>query len=101
MIFPDGKQLVVGDRPINLKEIGIYLEGSQQTPLAVNLDYTESNYSPIKSVDNERVVFCGTDWKSVIFEARYGFELWKYLLIAVILLFLLEMWLIKREERNA
>ncbi|MCF7920293.1 MAG: VWA domain-containing protein [Candidatus Cloacimonetes bacterium] len=101
LILTDGTKMTTGGRRINLKDTGIYLEGALQIPLAVNLDYTESSFSPMEKTERDRLVFCAADWQEVIFEARYGFELWKYLLIAVILLFLLEIWIIKREERNA
>ena len=41
-----------------------------------------------------------TNWKDKILQSRYGFELWKYLLFAALLLFILEMLIIKHEERK-
>jgi len=101
ILYPDGTKLATSGRKIVLKDTGIYQEGFSKIPLAVNLDYKESSYEAMEKLQNERIVFCDSGWQEVIFEARYGFELWKYLLIAVLILFLLEIGIIKREERNA
>jgi len=43
----------------------------------------------------------GTNWQDTIFQACYGFELWKYLLLLVLILFAIEIIIIKSEEKKA
>ena len=41
----------------------------------------------------------GDDWQEKILTTRYGFELWKYLFIVVLILFFLEMIIVKIIEK--
>ncbi len=99
--YPDGNSVETGGRKINLRQPGIYQEGEEKIPLAVNPDYTESSFEEMIIPDSPYVNLCDESWQETIFQARYGFELWKYLILGVLLLFALEMIIVKSEERKA
>jgi len=99
--YPDGNKIETGGRRISLNQSGLYLEGEDQTPLAVNLDYSDSRFEPLQTIEDPFITFCDQTWKESIFQSRYGFELWKYLILAVLILFALEMIIVKSEDKNA
>lgn len=101
LYLPDGEKINSGRRRLSLNQTGLYMEGTNKTPLAVNLDYAESDFRQIEKLESSQLTWCDSNWQSTIFEARYGFELWKYILMAVLLLFLLEIFIVKREEKKA
>jgi hypothetical protein len=101
LVLPDGSRLQTGSRKLSLIEPGIYKEGIEEIPLAVNLDYSESRFSEISVPESDFLIRCDEGWRSVIFQARYGFELWKYLVLAALALMALEMYIVKSEERRA
>ncbi|MCF7912720.1 MAG: BatA domain-containing protein [Candidatus Cloacimonetes bacterium] len=100
-IYPDGSSFQTGGRKILLRQPGLYLEGDEKLPLVVNLDYSESRFRNLTLPDDKLITLCDADWQETIFQARYGFELWKYLLLAVLLLFAIEIIIVKSEEKKA
>ena len=60
----------------------------------------ESNYQRFSKTKHKNIAFLGQDWEEDILQTRYGFEIWKYLLIVVLILFALEMFIIKKEENK-
>jgi hypothetical protein len=77
---------------------GIYK--SDDIPFAVNLDYSESEFYRFESEKIKNITFLKDNLQKNFLQSRYGFEIWKYLLIFVLLLFITEMLLIKSEERK-
>ena len=101
LIYPDGSSFQAGGRKIMLRQPGLYLEGEEKVPLAVNLDYSESNFQDLIIPADNYITECDDNWQETIFQARYGFELWKYLLLIVLLLFAIEIIIVKSEEKKA
>ena len=77
---------------------GIYKVDKQ--PVPVNLDYRESDYQRFSQNKYKNISFLDQDWEENILQTRYGFEIWKYLLLLVLVLFALEMFIIKKEEKR-
>jgi len=77
---------------------GIYQ--TENLSLAINIPYEESDYQPI-DYQGEINFLTSEDWPDKIIASRYGYEIWKYLLLLVIILFLLEMLIVKSSERKA
>lgn len=102
IILPDNSELTpssgyyLSNRPgilqTQLKE--------RSSTIAINLDNSESSYSEAEfdSIQNSEIL--DNNWKQNIFRARYGFEIWKILLVIVLFLFIFEMLLVKHEERK-
>ena len=84
-----------------LRQPGLYLEGEEKVPLAVNLDYSESSFQDLIIPADNYITECDDNWQETIFQARYGFELWKYLLLIVLMLFAIEIIIVKSEEKKA
>ncbi|KQC03891.1 MAG: hypothetical protein APR54_02200, partial [Candidatus Cloacimonas sp. SDB] len=98
IILPSGDLILWNQESYVTNEPGIYYFNQQ--PVAVNLDYTESFYEKIAAADQGRIKILAADWEQNILQSRYGFEIWKILLLAVLFLFILEMLLVKSEEKK-
>ena len=98
LTLPDGATITTKRRYHSPITTGIYL--NENSVFAVNLNYSESEYERWSDLKIKNLKLLNNDWKDNILQSRYGFELWKYLLIAALLLFILEMLIIKREERK-
>ena len=96
--LPDGTSITLKNNYFSPAKTGIYF--NDNTVIAVNLDYTESKFERWKNLKIKNLKLLDSKWQDNILQSRYGFELWKYLLIAVLVLFILEMLIIKREERK-
>ena len=96
--LPSGNQIRSNMSYFLMNEQGIYKQNEQL--IAVNLDYLESEFERFAGGDQKNIYFLGADWKDNILQTRYGFEIWKHLLIFVLILFALEMLIIKREEKK-
>jgi hypothetical protein len=79
-------------------DTGIYY--FDQQPVAVNLDYSESSLRQMLPKERKGINVLGSDWEDGVLQSRYGFEIWKHLLIAVLILFIIEMLLVKSEEKK-
>ncbi len=102
IILPDNNVITPSNRNFTPPKPGIYHvdnKGSKSI-YAVNLENLESSYKQgdFSTISGSEVV--GSNWKKTIFRARYGFELWKILLVIVLILFIIEMLLVKAEERK-
>ena len=95
-ITPSGKK--ISAKSIFLNSPGIYK--SKSKVFAVNIPYEESNFQKLDYKGNIELL-TPKNWEDKIISSRYGFEIWKILLIIVILLFISEMLIIKFSERNA
>ncbi|HPR18307.1 MAG TPA: BatA domain-containing protein [Candidatus Cloacimonadota bacterium] len=98
IVLPDGSSITPGNHRISTKQAGIYQIPGQFIP--VNPDYSESEYTRLNDTKIPNLHILHQDWRNGILHSRYGYEIWKYLLIAVILLFIAEMLIIKKEERK-
>jgi len=98
IVLPSGDMILWNQPNYAADEIGIYVVNDQ--PMAVNLDYSESKYIRSQQADRKNLKFISEGWESKVLQSRYGFEIWKYLLLAVLFLFVCEMLLVKSEERK-
>jgi len=98
VVLPSGDMILWNQEHYTTSESGIYYFNQQ--PIAVNLDYKESTYKQFENKKRDRITILRDNWENEILQSRYGFEIWKYLLLAVLILFILEMLLIKSEERK-
>ncbi len=92
---PDGSIIRTG----TLTQPGIYNDVESGAQFAVNLRYDESRFQPIQE-EGKNIYWLDDNWQQEILQSRYGFELWKYLLIAALVLFILEMVLVRSLERS-
>ncbi len=96
--LPEGSEIRLSGSDAILTQPGIYSNLENDTRFAVNLRYDESRFQPA-SEEGENIFWLDEDWQQEILASRYGFELWKYLLIAALALFFLEMLLVRHMER--
>ncbi len=97
--LPDGKRIDLANRTFTLSEPGLYTKhGSGDQAIAVDPDYSEGDFKPLEIKPNKYYKFMGSNWKEQLFSSRLGNELWKYLLIAALILVILEIILVKLEE---
>ena len=96
--LPSGKTIRLANPFFIVSAPGIYRFDNKA--IAVNLDYSESDYQRMKKVDTKNIKILSKNWETEIFQTRYGFEIWKILLLAVLLLFALEMLIVKKEENT-
>ncbi len=99
VILPDGN--IMTERELILKESGIYsLNGDRTDKIAVNIDKKESTYIPVDSLRIKNLNVLENDWFNNVLHTRYGYELWRIIVLIVLGLFLLEMLIVKNEERK-
>lgn len=69
---------------------------------AVNNNFEESNYRQMNKKDISLNDFTLTynNWKAHIFKNRYGNDIWKYFFLIALILFIIEMILVKMEEKQ-
>jgi hypothetical protein len=96
--LPDGTSLQINKPNYKPGKTGIYK--TETAIFAVNLDYNESNYTRLEKNQTKNIQLLGKNWENEVLQSRYGFELWKYLLLFVLILFILEMLIVKKEERK-
>jgi hypothetical protein len=100
VILPDGSRMTVQQNHFIARQPGLHGIDDNGKKIAVNLNYEESNYERMESANKKNVVFTEDNWQNEILKARYGYEIWKILLLFVLLLFILEMLIVKSEERK-
>jgi len=96
LTLPDGAAISTKKNYHSPITTGIYLNDDNM--IAVNLDYAESEFSRWDNLKIKNLQLLDNDWRDNILQSRYGFELWKYLIAAALFLFILEMFIIKKEE---
>ncbi|MBM4400302.1 MAG: hypothetical protein FJ041_08255, partial [Candidatus Cloacimonetes bacterium] len=104
IILPGDDKIELGGNTFRTYEPGIYTlnwRAGESQKLAIQPDYTESDYLPMAYPQSKSYHILGNNWKEGLFLARLGHDIWKYLLIAALLLFLLEIILVKSEEWKA
>jgi hypothetical protein len=97
-MLPDGNMITTKKAFYSPTTPGIYV--NNDNAIAVNLDYVESNFIRWENLKVNNLYLLNDDWEDKILQSRYGFELWKFLLIAALLLYVLEMLIVKGEERK-
>ena len=98
LMLPDGNMITTKKAFYSPTIPGIYV--NNDNAIAVNLDYDESNFIRWENLKIKNLQLLDDNWKDNILQSRYGFELWKYLLLAALLLYVLEMLIVKSEERK-
>jgi hypothetical protein len=101
LVMPGGDKKELNGGSLKTYEPGIYtvvLKGSSNQNLAIQPDYKESSYSPLVLPKNKNYHVLGDKWQDQLFLSRLGHDIWKYCLLAVLFLFLLEMLIVKSEE---
>ena len=101
LTLPDGSRIELAYRSYKLTEPGLYISHDLvEEALAVDPDYTEGDYRQMDFRKLKNYKQLSKNWQSQIFQSRLGFDLWKYLLIAALLLVLVEIILVKLEEQR-
>ncbi len=98
LILPNEKTINVQKKSYFPEQSGLFEEAGKI--YAVNLNYQESEFNQIQKSEKKNLFWLDENWQENILQSRYGFELWKYLVLAAILLLLLEMFIIKKEEKQ-
>lgn len=99
IFLPSGEKIKLKKNIYFPQKTGIYKTEINQ--FAVNLNYNESEYKQLKKQNKHNITFLDLNsWENNILQSRYGFDLWKYLLLIVLILIALEMYLVKREEKK-
>jgi len=96
LIMPNGNEL-------RLKKIILPMPGifrTEDTVFAVNIPLEESDFTPL-NYKGKIVLLNESNWQNKIITSRYGFEIWKILLLLVILLIAAEMLIVKLSERKS
>jgi len=96
--LPDGTSIQINKANYKPGKTGIYK--TEPANFAVNLNYDESEYTRLEKIQTKNIHLLGKNWENEVLQSRYGFELWKYLLLFVLILFILEMLIVKKEERK-
>lgn len=102
VIDPENREIsIVGNR-INLENPGIYrlLSAEAIRYLPVNILYHYSDYTRFDTEKDKNVTFLDENWQDGILTSHTGREVWKYLFLLVLLLFILEMIIIKKSENK-
>ncbi len=98
IILPSGKLISVENNVYITDFPGIYEYQNKKT--AVNLNYKESDYKQNKILSAKNILVTYQHWKNYIFRNGYGKDIWKYFFLIALILFILEMIIIKSEEKR-
>ncbi len=96
--LPGGNSISSNRNRYLFQQPGLY--EINDTIIPVNMRLDESDFKPFTDETQKNLTFCGKDWDAKILQSRYGFEMWKYLLALVLILFAVEMIIVKREEKK-
>jgi len=99
--LPGGDDLELANRSYQLSSPGLYTlhtAGKSETVIAVNAPLQESEFTAMDFSGLKYVRLLDENWQDSLFHTRLGHDLWKYLLAAALLLFLIEIILVKLEE---
>lgn len=99
LTLPTGKEISLANGSFTVSQLGIYQSEGKQIP--VNLSYEESEFKPLPELNKKDIFVLDDNWKDNILRSRYGIEIWKYILLFVLLLFGLEMLLVKSIEKKS
>lgn len=102
IILPNGETIESNEPYHILSTNGIYevpITNTRKKYLAVNIDYSPSEYRRMEPVDERKLVTLSDDWENNVLRSRYGMEIWKYLFILALLIVAIEMFLVKKEEK--
>ncbi len=99
--MPDNNNLDLNGNSVKLSEPGIFSvfrRGEPSQALAVQPDFRESIFKSLDIPARHNYHILDKAWQQQLFLNRMGLDLWKYCLIAVLVLFLLELLIVKSEE---
>jgi hypothetical protein len=99
--LPNGEKQELNGNSYKTTEPGIYTVKRQETgnsSFAIQPDYTESGYKALVLPKNKNYHILEARWQDRLFLSRLGHDIWKYCLLAVLFLFLMEILLVKSEE---
>lgn len=97
LTLPSRQQLELHHTRYIMRHPGLYK--TDNAVIAANPDYRESEYTRLQKQDVKTGTLLDEKWEDSVLQSRYGFELWKYLLAAVLVLIGVEMLLVKGEEK--
>jgi hypothetical protein len=105
IILPGGEEYTTTARYYLLNEPGIYqlpLSEGESRYLATNIDYKFSDYERLEpaSYRDVNLYFPEDNWQEEILRSRYGFEIWKILFVLVLILIVLEILIVKKQEKR-
>ncbi len=101
IIIPSGETITTNEKRYSLTDNGIYgipMTSEYTRYLAVNLDYEPSDYNRLNDIDEPMVMTLDDSWQEQILINRYGYEVWRHILIIVIMLLISEMYIVKKQE---
>lgn len=100
--LPSGESIQLAGRKYALNEPGIYTIdplAQSMALLAVNINYEDSE--PDTPALSKKLSILPADFRSSLFLSRIGRDLWKYLLTFALLLVLIELIIVKSQERKS
>ncbi len=101
LVLPDATRLELDNRPYKLALPGVYTMNKADgtaSLIAVDTPREESEFTAMNYKDLKNIKLLDKNWQNTLFHTRLGHDLWKILLAAALLLFLLEIILVKLEE---
>ncbi len=99
--LPDGETTELNGGSFRTFETGIYTmlwRGGSPQNVAIGFDKTESDFKPLEFPKSGNYHMLGAKWQQQLFLSRLGHDIWKYLLLAALVLLVLEIILVKSEE---
>ncbi len=96
VILPDGKMRYLKNNKLIANKPGIYNFFNKL--VSVNLNFKESDYRQNDKLGKYPVTY--KKWKNYIFKNSFGKDVWKYFFLIALILFVIEMILVKTEERR-
>ncbi|MDP2172571.1 MAG: BatA domain-containing protein [Candidatus Cloacimonadaceae bacterium] len=99
--LPDKNKLHLAGRAYRPARPGIYkldLPDGSQTHVAVNIPRSESEFVHMDFSKLKHIKVLGENWQASLFHTRLGHDIWKFLLIAALLLMAVEIIIVKLEE---
>jgi len=103
LTLPNAKVLTLPSRSMVLDTPGIFKINSAQQKtsyLAVNLDPQASRYQRADFAQDKLLHQMSPQWQKQIFQSRLGHDIWKWMLIAVLILMILEIIIVKLSEAS-
>jgi hypothetical protein len=104
LVLPNEELYTTNKRSYVLKQQGIYTTydlHDKETRLAANINYSHSDYEPLKLDNKGEITILDETWENSILRSRYGVEIWRYLFFIALLLIIIEIFLVKREEKQS
>lgn len=103
LTLPDGSKIKSGNRSHRINSPGVYFSSNAAATIAyaVDADPKESRNNPQDFSSLKYIKAMKKDWTEQLFISRLGHDVWKLLLMAALILFLIEIMIIKISEFKA